>query len=73
VTGGTPKTTGLYYDDSYDRTLFPPGSNCTEALTAHAQANALIQVHVFVSVRLCVHGLGLVSVLACASACTALR
>ncbi|HEV3192592.1 MAG TPA: alkaline phosphatase family protein, partial [Polyangiaceae bacterium] len=28
VTGGTPKTTGLYYDDSYDRTLFPPGSNC---------------------------------------------
>jgi predicted AlkP superfamily pyrophosphatase or phosphodiesterase len=28
VTGGTPKSTGLYYDDSYDRTLFPPGSNC---------------------------------------------
>ncbi len=28
VTGGTPKTTGVYYDDSYDRTLFPPGSNC---------------------------------------------
>ncbi len=29
VTGGTPKTTGVYYDDSYDRTMFPPGSNCT--------------------------------------------
>jgi arylsulfatase A-like enzyme len=29
VTGGTPKSTGVYYDDSYDRTLFPPGSNCT--------------------------------------------
>jgi hypothetical protein len=28
VTGGTPKTTGVYYDDSYDRTLFPPGSAC---------------------------------------------
>jgi arylsulfatase A-like enzyme len=28
VTGGTPKSTGLYYDDSYDRTLFAPGSNC---------------------------------------------
>ena len=28
VTGGTPRTTGLYYDDSYDRTLFPPGSHC---------------------------------------------
>lgn len=28
VTGGTPKSTGVYYDDSYDRTLFPPGSAC---------------------------------------------
>lgn len=28
VTGGSPKTTGIYYDDSYDRTLFPPGSAC---------------------------------------------
>jgi hypothetical protein len=28
VTGGTPKSTGVYYDDSYDRTLFPPGSDC---------------------------------------------
>jgi predicted AlkP superfamily pyrophosphatase or phosphodiesterase len=28
VTGGTPKTTGIYYDDSYDRTLFAPGTNC---------------------------------------------
>ena len=29
VTGGTPKATGVYYDDSYDRTLYAPGSNCT--------------------------------------------
>jgi hypothetical protein len=28
ITGGSPKTTGIYYDDSYDRTLFPPGSGC---------------------------------------------
>jgi Type I phosphodiesterase / nucleotide pyrophosphatase len=28
TTGGTPKTTGVFYDNSYDRTLFPPGSNC---------------------------------------------
>ena len=28
VTGGTSKSTGVFYDDSYDRTLFVPGSNC---------------------------------------------
>ncbi|HZU84943.1 MAG TPA: alkaline phosphatase family protein, partial [Polyangiaceae bacterium] len=28
VTGATPKSTGVYYDDSYDRTLFAPGSSC---------------------------------------------
>jgi predicted AlkP superfamily pyrophosphatase or phosphodiesterase len=27
VTGGTPKSTGVFYDESYDRTLFAPGSN----------------------------------------------
>lgn len=31
VTGGLPKTTGVYYDDSYDRTLYAPGSNCQGA------------------------------------------
>ena len=29
LTGGTSLTTGVFYDDSYDRTYFPPGSNCT--------------------------------------------
>jgi hypothetical protein len=29
LTGGTPKSTGIFYDDSYDRTLFAPGSNCS--------------------------------------------
>src|SRR5215471_8248084 len=29
VTGGTSKSTGVFYDVSYDRTLFAPGSNCT--------------------------------------------
>jgi len=28
VTGGTPRSAGVFYDDSYDRTLFAPGSNC---------------------------------------------
>ena len=28
VTGGTPFSAGVFYDDSYDRTFFPPGSNC---------------------------------------------
>ncbi len=28
VTGGTPKSTGVYYDDSYDRQLAAPGSDC---------------------------------------------
>jgi hypothetical protein len=28
VTGGTPKSTGVYYDDSYDRTLYAPGTDC---------------------------------------------
>ena len=28
VTGGSPASTGVYYDDSYDRTLSAPGSNC---------------------------------------------
>jgi len=29
VTGGSPRTTGVFYDDSYDRNMFPPGSDCT--------------------------------------------
>src|SRR5215472_1717247 len=29
VTGGTPRSTGVFYDDSYDRNLSPPGSNCS--------------------------------------------
>ena len=28
LTGGTPKTTGVFYDDSYDRQFFAPASNC---------------------------------------------
>ncbi|GAB5589529.1 hypothetical protein Unana1_04429 [Umbelopsis nana] len=27
-TGATPKTSGVWYDVSYDRTFYPPGSNC---------------------------------------------
>lgn len=28
VTGGTPRSAGVFYDDSYDRALFAPGSGC---------------------------------------------
>lgn len=28
VTGGTPKQTGIYYDDSYNRAMWAPSSNC---------------------------------------------
>jgi predicted AlkP superfamily pyrophosphatase or phosphodiesterase len=28
VTGATPRSAGVFYDVSYDRSLFPPGSNC---------------------------------------------
>jgi len=31
LTGGTPKTTGVFYDDSYARDLWAPGSNCAGA------------------------------------------
>jgi hypothetical protein len=29
VTGGSPRTTGVWYDDAYARDLSPPGSNCS--------------------------------------------
>jgi Type I phosphodiesterase / nucleotide pyrophosphatase len=33
VTGGDPRTTGIYYDDSFNRGLLPPGSACTQGQT----------------------------------------
>jgi hypothetical protein len=34
VTGGTPKSTGVFYDDSYSRTMYASGSNCAGAAGA---------------------------------------
>lgn len=31
VTGGSPRTTGVWYDNAYDRTLFAAGSDCQGA------------------------------------------
>src|SRR5262249_45609486 len=32
ITGGNPKTTGIYYDDSWNRSLLPAGTtNCAAA------------------------------------------
>src|SRR4029079_3131202 len=36
VTGGTPKSTGVFYDDSFERSYFAPGSNCSGAPGAEA-------------------------------------
>ena len=33
ITGGNPATTGIYYDDTYNRSLLPPGSSCTPGQT----------------------------------------
>ncbi len=33
ITGGTPRSTGVYYDNSYDRKLSPPGSDCSKVGT----------------------------------------
>ena len=33
ITGGNPATTGIYYDDTYNRGLLPPGSACTAGQT----------------------------------------
>jgi hypothetical protein len=33
TTGGTPNSTGVWYDEGYDRSLSPPGSNCTKVGT----------------------------------------
>jgi Type I phosphodiesterase / nucleotide pyrophosphatase len=33
ITGGNPSTTGVYYDDEYNRELLPPGSPCTPGQT----------------------------------------
>jgi hypothetical protein len=37
VTGGTPKTTGVFYDDSYARNMWAPGTNCAGAPGAEMQ------------------------------------
>src|SRR5262245_50545822 len=37
MTGGSPLSHGVFYDDSYDRTLFAPGSSCTGAIGTEAQ------------------------------------
>ena len=37
MTGGSPLSHGIFYDDSYDRTLFAPGSKCLGKPGAEAQ------------------------------------
>ena len=35
MTGGTPNSTGIWYDEGYDRTLSPAGSNCSTVGTEY--------------------------------------
>jgi hypothetical protein len=37
MTGGSPLSHGVFYDDSYDRTLFAPGSHCTGSIGTETQ------------------------------------
>ncbi|MGY4432200.1 hypothetical protein ACVWWO_004677 [Bradyrhizobium sp. F1.13.1] len=37
ITGGTPLSAGVFYDDSYDRTLYAPASNCVGAAGTETQ------------------------------------
>lgn len=39
-TGASPKTTGVWYDDTYDRSYFPPGSNCSGKPGAEGMYNS---------------------------------
>ena len=36
-TGSGPRTTGVWYDDAYDRSLYPPGSMCKGPAGAESQ------------------------------------
>jgi predicted AlkP superfamily pyrophosphatase or phosphodiesterase len=38
-TGASPRTTGVWYDDVYDRKYFAPKSNCTETPGAEGQVS----------------------------------
>ena len=42
VTGGSPKTTGVYYDDSYNRVLLAPGTKAC-ATARYTYIGALAQ------------------------------
>jgi hypothetical protein len=39
LTGGDPKTTGVYYDDSYNRTLLPAGTTACAGVAAGAEVD----------------------------------
>lgn len=45
VAGGTPKTTGIWYDDTWDWTYWNPSSNCTGAPGANGIISLLCYVY----------------------------
>jgi hypothetical protein len=51
LTGGTPISTGVFYDDSYSRTDFAPGSNCAGSPGAEMVYDESIDVNAPTSTR----------------------
>lgn len=47
MTGAHPRTTGVWYDDTWDRTFYAPGSNCSGPPGAEGI------LHTFLNERLC--------------------
>jgi predicted AlkP superfamily pyrophosphatase or phosphodiesterase len=47
-TGASPRTTGVWYDDTYDRKYFAPGSNCTEKPGAEGMISLVRDTQTFV-------------------------
>ena len=41
-TGASPRTTGVWYDDTYDRKFFAPGSNCSGPAGAEGMSYAVL-------------------------------
>jgi hypothetical protein len=51
VTGGSPKSTGVFYDDSFARDLYPPGSGCVGPVGTEAVYDESIDVGATTSTR----------------------
>ena len=44
-TGASPRNTGLYWDSAFDRSLYPPGSNCTGPIGSNTDYSESIDLN----------------------------